>query len=268
MKLDTDRIVSLSAMVVGVGSLFVILYQTQLTRQAQYASVLPYLMIAINSNQEGVYIVLSNGGLGPAMIDDVRVRYQGREIKSDPFDFYQAVRPDSSRWALDVNKVQQGRLIPAGASIQMVGVASSNDPGRAFLSEVLQLFQIAEVPKSWYHNVGAAATEKAIIEVSYSSVYGSALASALRQVRSGTLVGGNREQGTSAGASRRLQGTGNKEQGTSSQVASRRSQVAGNREQGTRNKEQGTRNKLEEGRRTEQEERRKRSNIQGFFRDS
>jgi hypothetical protein len=32
MKFDTDRIMSLTAIVVGVGSLFVIVYQTQLMR--------------------------------------------------------------------------------------------------------------------------------------------------------------------------------------------------------------------------------------------
>ena len=50
MKFDTDRIVSLSAMVVGIGSLFIIVYQTHLIRQAQNASVLPYLMIGIQWN--------------------------------------------------------------------------------------------------------------------------------------------------------------------------------------------------------------------------
>jgi hypothetical protein len=32
MKWNTDRIVSLSAMIVGVGSLFIVLYQTALIR--------------------------------------------------------------------------------------------------------------------------------------------------------------------------------------------------------------------------------------------
>ena len=41
MKFNTDRVVSLSAMAVGIGSLFIILYQTQLMRQAQHASALP-----------------------------------------------------------------------------------------------------------------------------------------------------------------------------------------------------------------------------------
>ena len=44
MHIDTDRILSLSAMVIGVGSLVVIVYQTHLMRQSQHASVMPYLV--------------------------------------------------------------------------------------------------------------------------------------------------------------------------------------------------------------------------------
>ena len=51
MKLDTDRIVGLSAMAVGVCSLVIILYQTQLMREAQHASALPYLAIAVSSRR-------------------------------------------------------------------------------------------------------------------------------------------------------------------------------------------------------------------------
>ena len=63
-------------MVVGVASLFTIVYQTQLTRQAQHASVMPYLYIQLSANDQGVSLLLSNTGIGPAMIDEVRVRYQ------------------------------------------------------------------------------------------------------------------------------------------------------------------------------------------------
>lgn len=172
MKFSTDRIVSLSAMAVGIGSLFIIMYQTQLTRQAQHASVLPYLMIAINANDDGVYVVLSNTGVGPALIDDVRVRYQGREIESDPYEFYIGLRADAVRGGLDVNKIMPGRLIPAGVSIQMLGIAGAGERGQMFLGELLRLFEVAEVPKSWYAGVGASGTEKAVIEITYSSVYG------------------------------------------------------------------------------------------------
>ena len=70
-KFDTDRVISISAMVVGIGSLFTIAYQASLMRQAQHASVLPYLYIAVNANeQHGVRLVLTNSGIGPALIDD------------------------------------------------------------------------------------------------------------------------------------------------------------------------------------------------------
>jgi hypothetical protein len=81
-KIDTDRIVSLSAMVVGMGSLFALMYQTHLTREAEHATVLPYLMV-LNANDRGVYLVLSNNGVGPALIKDVRVYGDRWRLRSD-----------------------------------------------------------------------------------------------------------------------------------------------------------------------------------------
>ena len=190
MKLNTDRIVSVSAMVVGIGSLFVILYQTHLTRQAQHASVLPYLMISLYSNDQGIHIVLRNTGIGPALVEGARIRYKGRTIDSDPFDFYNGLHPNTE--GLGVNKITSGRLIPAGESIEMLGVDSpsfavaktgapvpeatlakeAGDRRQAFLRDLLQVFEIAEVPRSWYTGVGATNPEKAIIEIDYASVYG------------------------------------------------------------------------------------------------
>jgi hypothetical protein len=166
---NTDRVVSLSALAVGVGSLFVIAYQTHLTRQAQYASVRPYLYIVLEANDQGTHLVLRNTGIGPALIDDVRIRYQGREITGDPYDFYVGLRRDAVG-AFDVDKVLPGRLIPAGATIQMLGTPAAER--ERMLVELLRLFEIAEVPKSWYEGAGASGGGKAVIEITYSSVYG------------------------------------------------------------------------------------------------
>jgi len=174
MKYNTDRIVSLSAMAVGIGSLFIILYQTQLMRESQHAAALPYLMITIDSNESGVHVTLTNAGIGPALIEDIRVRYEGREIKGDPYDFYLSQRPGTDS-SLSVNKVKAGRLIPAGASIQMLGMDPSlakGERGGKFVADLLHLFDVAEVPENWYAAVGAKGTSKAIIEITYSSVYG------------------------------------------------------------------------------------------------
>ena len=82
INLNGDRIVSLTALLVGLGSLFVIVYQTNLARQSQRASVLPCLSIALTSNDAGVFLVVGNVGIGPALIQDVRVRYQGRRSET------------------------------------------------------------------------------------------------------------------------------------------------------------------------------------------
>ena len=169
MTFSTDRIMSLSALLVGIGSLFVVVYQTELTRQAQHASVRPYLYISLMSNDEGAYVMLSNTGIGPALIDEVRIHYKGRAINADPYDFYLGLKRDAVKY-LNVDKVLPGRLIPAGASIQMLGApAPEREP---MLVELLRHFEIAEVPRAWYQNSGATASEKAVIEVVFSSVYG------------------------------------------------------------------------------------------------
>jgi hypothetical protein len=58
MRFDTDRVVSLSAMLIGVGSLF-------------------------------------NTGVGPALIEDVVLRHQGCEVRQDPYDFLLGEVPQS-----------------------------------------------------------------------------------------------------------------------------------------------------------------------------
>ena len=172
-KLDTDRIVSLSAMVIGISSLFVVVYQTYLERVSQRAAVMPYLTVAMHSNDRYVGLALSNVGLGPALVNEVRVRYRGRDIESDPYDFFLQERPDVTTQGLAVDKIQAGRLMPAGTTSLMLSIESEVAESRARIhDELLRLFEIAEVPKRWYVAAGATGTEKAVFEVTYSSVYG------------------------------------------------------------------------------------------------
>ena len=169
MKLDTDRVISLTAMLIGLGSLFIIVYQTMLTREAQHASVLPYLSIVITSTNDGVSVNLANVGIGPALIDGIRVRDQGRVHEGDLHDFFVARFPEEKRFAVD--KVLRGRLIPAGQNVQMLGMDGAQ-PGQEFLAGLLRLVEIADAPRAWVANVGGLGGVKAVIEVDYSSVYG------------------------------------------------------------------------------------------------
>lgn len=173
MKISTERIVSASAMAVGLASLLVSAYQAQLMRESARASVLPYLTVIVMSNDQGSSLVLNNSGIGPALIEDVRVHYQGRERQIDPYDFFIEVQPGAVKAGLGMDKIQQGRLIPAGYGVHMIS-AGAGDPKRAgeMLKDILHFFEVAEVPRSWYANSGETGTEKAVIEIIYSSVYG------------------------------------------------------------------------------------------------
>ncbi|MEO5822559.1 MAG: hypothetical protein ABIT71_18775 [Vicinamibacteraceae bacterium] len=166
---NADRIVSLTAIAIGLFSLFVTVYQTYLTRQAQSASVLPYLAFGVTSNDDGAYVTLRNDGVGPARIEAFRIHYKGQARDIDPFEFYLAMKPDT-RAGLSVDKVTPGRLLPANSTIQMCGGGGGDR--LLVLAEMLKLFALADAPRSWLISLGAAGTEKAVMEVEYSSVYG------------------------------------------------------------------------------------------------
>ena len=168
MRIDTDRILSLTAMLVGVGSLVTLAYQAGLTRQSQHASMRPYLYIQLMANDQGVAVQLSNSGIGPALIDDVQIHYKGRDIAADPYDFFIGLNTENTKRGLGVDKVQRGRLIPAGATISMLSMGEIMKS----LPDMLRLFEIAEVPRSWYVNAGALGGDKAVIDITFESVYG------------------------------------------------------------------------------------------------
>jgi hypothetical protein len=186
MKWDTDRIVSVSAMLVGVCSLFIVLYQTALISEQQKASVLPYLMIAYNSDNDGAFLALRNLGLGPARIERISVRRGGSNFDGDPYAYY-ATLPDVKVPAEHVyrDRVLPGMLIPSGSVWQMLGSRSSQQMS----GELLRTFALVAVQDPVpLHGSSAnttadpadgadrrsapTAAEKAVLEIDYASVYG------------------------------------------------------------------------------------------------
>ena len=172
MRINTDRLVSLIAMVIGLGSLFIIVYQTALLREQQAASMLPYLMIGIMANSERTYIIARNTGVGPALIEHVVVRYHGSEIEQDPHDFFREARPEAAAFGLSVDRLIPGRLVSAGEAVLMLGTEAEAAP--PMLGEFLKLFDLGDAPQSWYDGAGTVKSgpDKAVIEITYRSVYG------------------------------------------------------------------------------------------------
>jgi hypothetical protein len=172
-KFDTDKWIAISAMVVSVGTLIALSYQSLLMRESERASKLPYLHFSLLSNsQQGVEIRLSNSGIGPAIVDDVLIHYEDRDVAADPYDFFIGLSEENRKTGAGVDKVQKGRLIPAGATIQMLQFAPGPNGQQTMLPAMLRLFDFADVPHEWYSHFAATDLKHGVVEVRYSSVYG------------------------------------------------------------------------------------------------
>ena len=156
---SSDKWLSLLAIVASLGTLFTVVYQTNLIRKQQYASALPYLEIWNSLQAKSYRLILINNGIGPAFIDDITIIYKDSTYHMDPADFLfdEIIKTDTIR-NVSYTNVKQGRLLPAGAKIDLLKKA-----GEA--KEVKSLW-------SWFSGDDPKRKEVPEIEIKYSSVYG------------------------------------------------------------------------------------------------
>ena len=151
---STDTIVSISAILISLGTFISIIYQNRLIQKQQSASVLPYLEIWNSQDIDRYQLVLMNNGIGPAFIRDVRVIFEGEEYPGDPYKFFvtEVLQRDSIR-NVSYSNLVNGRLIPAGETVDLLAVHNSSEHSKKL--------------SSWFSS-----GEKARIEIEYESVYG------------------------------------------------------------------------------------------------
>ncbi|MGD1890396.1 MAG: hypothetical protein ACFB15_07350 [Cyclobacteriaceae bacterium] len=156
---NSDKIVSTSAIVIGIGSLIVVTYQTNLIRnqteliqREQRTSVMPYLQLGSripDGKREEIYLV--NSGLGPALIKEVWVRTEDGDYAMDLDTYILENYPYEG--LISVESVEIGNLLPAGEEYTMIGVEDSQDSSFVKLGDQLNGGRI-------------------IFEVTYESLYG------------------------------------------------------------------------------------------------
>lgn len=157
-KWSSDRWISIVAIVASLGTLFTIIYQTNIFRKQQYASVLPYLELWNSRNDDSYRLILINNGIGPAFIEEVNILYKDSTFKMDPAVFVQqAIDPIDTITRMGHSNIGKGRLIPAGARIDLVQV--ENDSINS-----LKLW-------SWFSGGDTSRTDIPEIEIRYKSVY-------------------------------------------------------------------------------------------------
>lgn len=82
-KLDGNMLMSFAAIFLSAGTLFILIYQSnliskqfELQQQQQFASAMPYLMLGKDDDGSNITISLTNHGLGPAFVEAIRVYYK------------------------------------------------------------------------------------------------------------------------------------------------------------------------------------------------
>ncbi len=122
-KLNTDKILGLSAMLISICTLIVFLYQTNLIKEQQYMSVYPYLTLGNNGSFTADYeYSLTNNGIGPALISSVKVSAKNGKIYTDISPYVQEIilNEHDSLFGFYHSNLFKGMIIPAGGKIDII----------------------------------------------------------------------------------------------------------------------------------------------------
>ena len=165
-KINADRVISVSAILLSVATLAMIFYQTSLTRKEQKASVMPSLEIGYSTKGSGdnmkESIWVSNRGLGPAFIEEVRIIDNNKTIETDPYGFLSEIQTGDRVSYFD--RLYQGKIIPANDGLTTYEKVTDST------SQII-LRNSFKFP----YGVNSTTTntqDAAVIEIIYKSVYG------------------------------------------------------------------------------------------------
>lgn len=151
---NSDKIVSISAILISLATMAIYLYQTHLIKKQQNASVMPYIRIMYSFDNDRFEVLVLNEGLGPAFIDEVNTYYMGKKYAHhDIPDFFQNeyLKIDSTL-SLNYSNISEGMLFTAGKTLWVVSTKNSKEKAEKLYDLFLN--------------------NKIQMEVSYSSIYG------------------------------------------------------------------------------------------------
>ena len=165
-KWNTDRIVSVSAILISLATLFLIFYQTNLIRKEQKASVMPSLTIGYSVDGKNGKIMesvwITNQGLGPAFIDHVQILEGESVYDTDPYGYLSKMNAKNE--ISFINRIVPGRIIPVNTRV--TALEKKTDSASAIiLSNLFEYsYDIPQMPTDQM--------QKAVIEIQYRNVYG------------------------------------------------------------------------------------------------
>lgn len=89
-KFNSEKILSLSAMMISFITLIIFVHQTRLMSRQNYLSIMPYLDLSISTNtaRNEFQLSLQNHGVGPAIIESVKVTLDGKTVDLRDYENY------------------------------------------------------------------------------------------------------------------------------------------------------------------------------------
>ncbi len=80
---SSESVVAAAAILISMVSLIVYIYQTKIMQSQQHTSVWPYLEWTMAySTIDGIYLVVTNKGVGPAIVKSTKLSLDGQPVKS------------------------------------------------------------------------------------------------------------------------------------------------------------------------------------------
>jgi hypothetical protein len=152
---NADKIVSLSAILISLATMGIYLYQTHLIKKQQFASVMPYLMTSLSAYNNNHFLVeVYNNGLGPAFVEQVNVKYEGKSYQDcDLPTFFGRYNKKDTINNMTWSNIISGQLIPSGNVIKTVEINNNRKE-----AQKLQKYFWTDKPVE--------------LEITYSSIYG------------------------------------------------------------------------------------------------
>ncbi|HSJ69190.1 MAG TPA: hypothetical protein VK921_16030 [Anditalea sp.] len=134
---DSNTLLTFSAIFISLATLFILIYQTSLAskqfdleQKQQLASVMPYIQISAgHSTPEEFKIFITNDGIGPAFLKNIRVHYEGDVYENIDLAKFIINEKITYQGALyEYANIFPGNVIPANQSISHLRILKGKQP--------------------------------------------------------------------------------------------------------------------------------------------
>lgn len=138
----SDKLVSFAAMFVSLITLFIFIRQTNIIETQSHLSVMPYLMVESSKNSEEYTFALDleNYGVGPAIIEERLIFYDGKEYNMEFEPFLRNTIPEmDSVVTINHSTIQVGLALPAQGKRNIITIGGGKRSYETFVRIITEM---------------------------------------------------------------------------------------------------------------------------------